>query len=119
MTFSNQSAISAHYDTAHAQSSGKPEHPDARYKCEVCCRKFVDKYVLKKHLSTVHGAGDVKTFQCDSCSRMFKEKSKLKRHISRVHGVGNVETFQCDVCSRVFKDKHDLKRHLKSVHMMS
>ena len=85
--FSDQSAISAHYDTAHSQSSRppRPEHPDARYECEVCGRKFTEKGNLKKHMSTVHGVGDVKTFQCDICSRVFKEKSKLARHKKAVH----------------------------------
>ena len=87
MMFSDQSAISAHYDTAHAQSSGsRPEHPDARHECEVCGRKFVEKYHLKNHLSTVHGVGEVRTFQCDVCSRVFKHKHHLKRHM-RVHKV--------------------------------
>ena len=69
MTFSDQSAIIAHYDTAHAQSSSssRPEHPDARHECEVCGRKFVYKTHLKRHLSTVHGVGDVKTFKCGVC----------------------------------------------------
>ena len=87
MMFSDQSAISAHYDTAHAQSSGRPEHPDARYGCEVCGRKFTRKYDLKTHLSAVHGVGDVKTFQCDLCSRVFKRKGDLERHVQNVHNV--------------------------------
>ena len=92
MTFSDQSAISAHYDTAHAQSGGssRPEHPDARHECEVCGRKFTEKCSLKRHTSTVHGVGDVKTFQCDICSRVFKEKADLTRHLNTVHAIGDV-----------------------------
>ena len=85
MMFSDQSAISAHYDTAHAHSSGKPEHPDARHGCEVCGRKFVYKKDLNRHLSTIHGVGDVKTFECGVCSKVFKEKSNLTKHLRRVH----------------------------------
>ena len=119
MTFSNQSAINVHYDKAHAQSSGRPprpEHPDARHECEVCGRKFTDKGNMRRHLSTVHGVGDVKTFKCDICSRVFKEKSTLTKHLNTVHLIGNVKNFQCDVCSRVFKRKDHLKDHLKNVH---
>ena len=86
MTFSDQSAISVHYDTAHAQCS-RPEHPDARHECEVCDRKFTDTSNLRRHLSTVHGVGDVKTFQCDICSRVFKRKDNLKYHLKNVHKV--------------------------------
>ena len=91
MTFCDQSAISAHYDTAHAQSSGRsrPEHPDARYECEVCSRKFTEKCNLKLHLRTVHGT---ESFQCGECSYVTKRKDSLKRHLSRVHGLGDVKT---------------------------
>ena len=119
MTFIDQSAISAHYDTAHAQSSSRPprpEHPDARHECEVCGKKFVRNRDKKRHLSTVHGVGDVKTFQCDVCSRVFKEKGTLTNHLSQVHGIGDVKRFQCDICSRVFKRKADLNRHIQKQH---
>ena len=118
MTFSDQSAIGAHYDTAHAQSSSRSrqEHPDARHECEVCGRKFTEKGSLKLHLSTIHGVGDVKTFQCDVCSRVFKEKGTLTNHLSQVHGIGDVKRFQCDICSRVFKRKADLNRHIQKQH---
>ena len=116
MTFSDSAAISAHYDTAHAQSNSRPEHPDARYECEVCGRKFTKKGHLKIHLSTVHGVGDVRTFQCDVCSRVFKEKGGLTRHLNTVHAIGDVKTFRCDVCSRVFKEKSNLVRHMNTFH---
>ena len=87
MMFSNQSAINAHYDTAHAQGSGRPEHPDARHECEVCGKKFTRKFVLKTHLSTVHGVGDIKTFQCNICSRELKSKYALQYHLKNVHKV--------------------------------
>ena len=87
MTFSDQSTISAHYDTAHAQSGGsrRPEHPDARHECEVCGRKFTQKKNLKLHLSTFHGVGDAESFQCAVCSYVTKRRGDLKKHLSRVH----------------------------------
>ena len=86
MTFSDQSAISAHYDTAHAQSStSKPERPDARYECEICGRKFMQRGYLKTHRRTVHGVGDVKNFECGVCSKVFNLKSNLTAHLRRVH----------------------------------
>ena len=101
MTFSDSAAISAHYDTAHAQSNRRPEHPNARYECEVCSRKFTTKGNLKMHLSTVHGVGDVQTFRCDICSKAFTQKSGLKDHIETVHNSSS--RFRCDICGRGFK----------------
>ena len=87
MTFNDESAISAHYDTAHAQGSGRPEQFHAKHECEVCGRKFTRKPHLRRHLSTFHSVGDVKTFQCDVCPRVFKHKHHLKDHLKRVHKV--------------------------------
>ena len=118
MTFSDQSAISAHYDTAHAQSSSssRPEHPDARHECEVCGRKFTTRRWMRHHIAHEHGVGDAETFQCDICSYVAKRKSHLKMHLSAVHGLGDAKTFQCDVCSYVAKHKSNIKRHLSYVH---
>ena len=86
MTFSDSTAISAHYDTAHAQSSrSRPEHPDARHECEVCGRKFTEKNKMHRHMRTVHEIGDVKTFQCSVCSKTFKRNDTLRMHLKKVH----------------------------------
>ena len=116
MTFNNESAISAHYDTAHAQTNIRPEHPDARHKCEFCSRKFTRKSSLNLHRRTIHGVGDVKTFQCNFCTKVCKEKGNLKKHLTSVHGVGDVKRFACNVCSKVFKENSDLLKHLANVH---
>ena len=83
MTFSDQSAINAHYDTVHSVT----ENPKARFGCEVCDKKFTSKTSLKQHLAFTHSIGDAKTFQCDICSRVFNYKSHLTRHIKSVHAV--------------------------------
>ena len=116
MTFSDQSAISAHYDTAHAPCNTRPEHPDAKYPCDVCGRKFVYKSDARKHLATVHSVGGLQAFHCDVCSKSFTQKGNLKLHLSDVHGLGDVKTFPCDLCSYVAKRKSDFKRHMRNVH---
>ena len=122
MTFSNESAISAHYDTAHAPSNTRapppprPEHPDARHPCNVCGRNFTLKQNLRKHMRTVHKIGDVKTFRCDVCFKSFTQKGSLKLHLSTVHGLGDVSGFSCNQCSYVAGQKGNLKRHLAKVH---
>ena len=122
MKFSDQSALSAHYDTAHAHSSTRaplpprPEHPGAKYPCEVCGRKFKKSGDVHRHMRTVHGVGDVKTYQCDLCPKVCTQKSNLKCHMASVHCVGDVKTYQCDICSKVFNQKSKLKTHLNRVH---
>ena len=127
MTFSNQSVISAHFDTAHAQSNNRapapprPEHPDAKHPCEVCGRKFTQSCQMRVHMRTVHGVGDAKNFQCDVCSKAFNKKSNLKQHLATVHRLGDVSTFKCDVCTKVFTkctQKGNLKKHLSAVHAL-
>ena len=81
MTFSDQSALSAHYDTAHAQGPKS----ERRFKCDVCGKRFTKKHNLKTHLSTVHSVGDVKTYKCDICSKVCSQKSNLKTHMKHVH----------------------------------
>ena len=86
MIFTDQSEINAHYDTAHTQASGgRPEHPNARYPCDVCGKKFVTKKSQKLHASAMHGLGDVRKFKCDICSRVFNQKVHMMRHIKRAH----------------------------------
>ena len=83
MMFGDQSAISAHYDTVHAQG----RRNEARFECEVCEKKFTQKSSLTRHMSMVHGVGDVKTFHCDICSHVSKQKQDLKKHLRNVHKV--------------------------------
>ena len=85
VTFSDHSALSVHYDTAHAQSSSRPQHPDARYECEVCGKRYMARSKLKLHMADVHGIGELKTFQCDYCEKVFKQKVHLKSHMKFKH----------------------------------
>ena len=116
VTFSDQSAITAHYDTANAPSNTIPEHPDAKWPCDVCGRKFTTQSGMRWHIRTVHAVGDVKTFRCNVCSRVFKRKDHLRAHMSSVHGFGDVKTFQCDLCSYVTNLKSCLNKHVKNAH---
>eukprot|EP01083_Nonionella_stella_P171547 586230_1 len=52
------------------------------YKCELCQKKFVMKYNLKKHRRTVHAK---EMFWCDFCEKAFKLKLDLKRHVECAH----------------------------------
>ena len=86
MTFDNLAAIGAHYDTAHSRPRSRPQSGPRVVECDVCGKSFSRRGNLNKHLKTVHGIGDVKTFQCDICLRVFKHKQGLQGHLkSCVH----------------------------------
>ena len=68
-----------------AQSRGRREHPGAKHACDVCGRSFTEKFTLRRHLSSIHGVGDVKTFPCGTCSKVFKYKHHLKAHMKKKH----------------------------------
>ena len=84
LMFNDQSAISAHYDTAHAQS-GRNKASEGTFECEVCGKKVTRKPSLLHHMAIAHGMGDVTMFQCDICSRTFNKKANLRAHVKNVH----------------------------------
>ena len=86
MMFSDQSAISTHYDTVHSQTR-RAKRSEGRHECDVCGKKLSDKRWLRHHMATVHGVGDVEKLQCDVCSRVFNHKANLSTHMKKKHGM--------------------------------
>ena len=124
MTFGDQTAVFAHYDTAHAYDSSssstvtRQQPREATHECTFCSWKFVYKGALTTHLANMHDIKpDVKTFTCEICSKVLASRQHLKVHLSGVHRVADVTNcFECDFCSKKFKLKRMLKRHLTTVH---
>ena len=87
MTFSDQSAISAHYTTAHSHNIRTPraKRGTGTNECEVCGKRYMGRDKLKMHMADVHGIGELKTFQCEFCPKVFKQKSHLQAHLKRKH----------------------------------
>ena len=94
----DQTAISATYDKAHAQSRvraprRRQEHPGARHECQVCGREFNHRGHLNRHLTTVHSSEGPR-FECEVCGKKFTEKGNMKRHLATVHST----LAQCSEC---------------------
>ena len=118
VTFSSQSAISAHNDTAHAQNDNQLERTIANDSRGVCGKLLSNEYKVKEHRSVVHGISGQSHVTCEVCGKTLSNKYKLKRHLETVHGVGDVKAFVCHICQRVFKLNYDLSVHLRQVHKL-
>ena len=79
MMFSDQSAISAHYDTVHNAVKEK------LHECDVCGKKLATAKSVKYHKAHAHGIGEVRSYSCDVCARVFRDKSNLSKHLKNVH----------------------------------
>ena len=119
MTFSDQSAIIAHYGTKHGQPTRRrrSERGTGSQKCDICGMKFAAKSQLRFHQANAHGIDDTPpSFKCDLCSRQFNHKTVLKRHLAAVHRQGDVTVFNCEICDKAFGRKDSCERHMAVVH---
>ena len=69
-------------------------HPDLRYSCMMCYRRFLKKSYLKRHMVT-HRI--VKPYSCNLCDKGFSRAEQLVRHTNDHSGI---KTHICHVCSR-------------------
>lgn len=86
------------------------EHEDKvreRVKCTICGLTFKHKYILTKHIDSVHTKEA--PVSCDVCGKMFKSKHHLWSHKS---DTCNTRRYDCTICGRVFKVKVRLTEHM-------
>ncbi|XP_076346491.1 uncharacterized protein LOC143244895 [Tachypleus tridentatus] len=87
-----------------------PHHNELRpHKCEHCAVCFKYKHSYEKHLEVVHS--DKKEHQCSVCGKLFKTKAYLNAHETNVHHSGAKEV--CRICNKNFKTAKILRAHLK------
>lgn len=79
--------------------------------CDMCGKKFSNKYNLKYHLMETHGQGqETETRKCRVCQ---KEVRFLRIHMRRYHTVKKPrKPTLCDLCGKEFRTKEGLKMHL-------
>ncbi|XP_055550581.1 zinc finger protein 83-like [Wyeomyia smithii] len=78
-----------------------------RVKCSLCGMTFKHKYILRKHIGSVHTTEA--PVSCDVCGKQFKSKHHLWSHKS---DTCNNRRFACTICGRVFKVKVRLNEHM-------
>lgn len=76
--FSNLQRLNSH-EIVHKEES--------KYQCQICHKGFSHNFVLKDHLSQVHGDGQTLTCTEGGCGAEFKAKNSLQSHLRRVHGI--------------------------------
>ena len=80
------------------------------HRCKICGSGFGVKWIMDRHVKTVH---DRKKVKCNECDQEFNRSEHLQRHVSAVHEARKYECSECDfVCSR----KDNLLRHKQGSH---
>ncbi|XP_054082719.1 zinc finger protein 678 isoform X2 [Zeugodacus cucurbitae] len=83
----------------------KSEHVAKHYECDVCGKKYADRFNLRHHYEKFHCETD---FGCDTCDKRFYSRKSLNYHM-KWH---NPELLlQCSHCDRLFINQRHLKCH--------
>ncbi len=100
-------------------------HKNKRHTCDLCGKKFVKPFLLKRHVSSVHMK--VKNFKCDFCEKSFVAARDLAYHKTREHmaetiGAGEElkfksKNYECEICLMKFVSKAKLGRHVNQRHL--
>lgn len=80
------------------------------YKCLICKKVYLSKYVAVEHTNVHTGE---KPFRCVVCSQMFSNRNSLSVHRRKRHGVVLRKRLNC-ACSKSFFTKSKYKEHTVS-----
>ncbi|GFS82501.1 zinc finger protein 91 [Trichonephila clavipes] len=86
-----------------------PRKKSKGHRCYFCGQKFMDKNVLRKHIS-IHKDRD---FYCEVCNKAFSAAWGLRKHMKTHTGE---RPYQCEHCDRAFVQKCTLQFHIKAIH---
>ncbi|XP_044743518.1 zinc finger protein 28-like isoform X1 [Chrysoperla carnea] len=101
------------FSNLHKLIRHKSAHVTERsFHCLQCDNSFKDKWVLKKHVKTMHSILSQKYATCHICKKSMVE-SHLAQHLT-IHG--KRETVSCELCSKKFYHQKSLEKHIKCIH---
>ena len=86
--------------------------PQNFLKCGLCCKTFLHKEYLKKHIHRVHE--QQKNHRCNICDKSFAEIEYLRKHVRSVHN--GLKNYKCVYCEKLFSKSQNLKRHVQIIH---
>lgn len=100
----------------HLFDSHADKEADKYHTCKVCCRSFLEKSRLMKHMQ-VHDGNN--TYTCDLCNESFDAAYLPQwKHLKRVHPEEakkrSKRIFECDLCSFTTEHKQRLERHYET-----
>jgi hypothetical protein len=87
--------------------------PKQQETCAICCKTFVSKNSLQKHIKTLHNENA--KFVCENCGQKFKYKSTFTHHLLS-HNIGEEESYECPLCKLNFKLQRLVIPHIKKEH---
>lgn len=86
-----------------------PKKKSKGHRCYFCGQRFMDKNILRKHIS-IHKDRD---FFCDVCGKAFSANWGLRKHMKTHTGE---RPFQCEYCGKTFVQKCTLQFHINAMH---
>lgn len=97
--------LKKHFTRKHSQNF--------QYSCDLCPKKFILSYDLKRHM-VKHSSS--RNFKCDLCDSKFKMKASLNNHVKTIHApdVTTEKNFQCSICDRLYKHQRHLEYHFRT-----
>ncbi|XP_052074481.1 zinc finger protein 595-like [Mytilus californianus] len=102
--YKSEDSLIKHQNLVHS------DKPILRCVLRGCKSRFVEEFVLQKHLLWHKSQGVLK---CRKCAQVFVLKGALKRHedycVKRL-------MFLCDICNKVYKAQKNLSEHMSKMH---
>ena len=101
------SSYTNHYNLLHHQEG----HTQGKQTCDICAASFMNKILLKSHMSKVHEK--VGKVDCPICGKS-QFKNNLQGHLNSHNGI---RAFKCEYCGNGFFSKDQLMTHVRVQHL--